>query len=665
MCGIAALVSADGRAGVAHVRAMCDIARHRGPDGEGYALFRGADGWAIDGPDTPEAARATRSDQAPAEGEVVFGHRRLAIVAVGSEGHQPMAVADGRYWITYNGEIYNHPELRDLLEREGWGFRTMSDTEVILAAYARWGEACLERLNGMFAFVLYDRAAGRLFAARDRFGVKPLYLWRGPDRTLALASEIKQFTVLPGWRAQVEGQRAYDYLNWGISDHGEATMFAGVRQLPAGGCISGKLHDLTEHRGGRRWYSLPLRPDAPERPEVAIERWRELFLDAVRLRLRADVPVGTALSGGLDSSAIVCAAHALLQGSGGAEQQNAFSARSHDPRFDEGEFMAEVVARTRVRHHVVWPDAERLAADLDALTWHLDEPYGSTSVFGAWCVYASVAATPVKVTLDGHGADEILGGYTACAGPHLAAIARAGRAGALWREARALRRTGRHSLGELAASTVDDLAPAPVRSLLRRFGGKTVGRPDWLDLTRLGAVPGDPYADSGGRGKGLSGLALSHLQHTSMPMQLRWADRTSMAHAIESRAPFLDYRLVELTLGLPVALKLAGGESKLVLRRALASLLPPKIAQRRDKKGFTTPEPVWVRDDRPDLFRSWVHEAIARADGILTPAAAVRAEEIISGRRRFHAALWRMIAFGAWMHRFDVAMPASADAPTH
>jgi asparagine synthase (glutamine-hydrolysing) len=657
MCGIAALISVDGRAGVAAVRAMCAAVRHRGPDGEGYAVFRGDDAWPAAGPDTPAAARVAATPAAE-EGEVVLGHRRLAIVAVGPEGHQPMASADGRLWITYNGEIYNHPELRAALEAEGWRFRTASDTEVLLAAWDRWGEACLDRLNGMFAFVLYDRSRHLLFAARDRFGVKPLYLWRAPDGTLALASEIKQFCVLPGWRARVEGQPAYDFLNWGITDHGPATLFAGVRQLPAGHCLSGTPEALARAAEPHRWYRLPPPPREPEPADALVARWGELFLDAVRLRLRADVPVGTALSGGLDSSAIVCAVHHLLQDAPDGGDRNAFSARSRDARFDEGEFMEAVVARTGVRHHVVWPDPDRLASELDAVTWHLDEPYGSTSIFAAWCVYARVAATPVRVTLDGHGADEILGGYTASAGPYLAALARRARLAALLREAAALRRSGRHGVGDLAAATIDDLAPAPLRGLLRRLGGRTVPRPDWLDLHRLGAVPTDPYAATGGRGQGIAGLARSHLFHTSMPMQLHWTDRTAMAHSIESRAPFLDYRLVELTMGLPDALRLAGGESKRVLRQALAGLLPDKVLRRRDKRGFATPEELWVRRDRPDLFRRWAADAIAASGGIFTPAAARRVEEIVAGRRPFHATLWRIIAFGAWMRRFDVAPPA-------
>lgn len=636
------------------------MVRHRGPDGEGHALFAGSAMWRIDGPDTPPGARISPELSSPDLGELALGHRRLAIVDPGPAGHQPMGSPDGRYWLTYNGEIYNHPELRETLRKAGWAFRSASDTEVVLAAYAHWGEACLDRFNGMFAFVLYDRAERRVFIARDRFGVKPLYLWRAPDRTLAIASEIKQFTTLPGWRAQADGQRVYDYLNWGITDHTAGTMFAGVSQLPAGACIAATLTDLSAAVAQRIWYRPPAESGPVQRPETAIAEWHGLFMDSVRLRLRADVPVGTALSGGLDSSAIVCAVHALLRDDPSAPPRNAFSARSHDSRFDEGPFMNAVVAHTGVRHHVVWPDADRLAEDRMNLTWHLDEPFGSTSVFAAWCVFAAVAATPVKVTLDGHGADEILGGYAACAGPYLADLARRGHLLSLFREGTALARSGRHGPGMLAASALDDLASPWLRDRLRRIGGRTTGDPDWLDLAQLGARPDDPYGESGGRGSGLRGLALSHLRHTSMPMQLRWNDRTSMAHSIESRTPFLDYRLVEASLRLRDNLKLANGESKVVMRRALASLLPEKIVQRKDKMGFTTAEQVWVRQDRPARFRDWAKQAIAQSGGILTPAAAQRADQMIDGQRPYHASLWRMIAFGAWRDRFDVALPAKA-----
>jgi len=655
MCGLAALINPNGGVTETSVRAMCDLVRHRGPDGEGYVSFAGDRVWRGDGPDTPAECRTSGAGDRPGAAQLAFGHRRLSIIDPTPAGHQPMTDRSERYWIIFNGEIYNYLELRPELEKLGHAFSTGTDTEVMLAAYAQWGAACLDRFNGMFAFVLYDRAQRRLFAARDRFGVKPLYWWRSPDGSLALASEIKQFTALPGWRARLDGQRTYEYLNWGLTDHTERTLFADVRQFPPGTYVEATLEQLAARNEPKRWYQLDGALQ-PNRADGAAKAWRSLFFDAVRLRLRADVPVGTALSGGLDSSSIVCAVHRLRQQSGVNAGQNGFSARSRDPQFDEGPYVDAVIKQTNVSAHSTWPDPDALLQTLPAHTWHMDEPFGSTSAFAEWCVFKTVRETPVKVTLDGHGADELLAGYTAFAGPHLAALARHGRLAAFLSESRALLGSGRHSAIELAAAVIDELAPTPLRMALRHYGGRMTARPDWIDLARLGAEPSEPLALNDARGEGVHALSVAQLKATSLPMQLHWNDRNSMAHSIESRAPFLDFRLVEFTLGLPDALKLAGGTTKVVLRQAMADVLPAKVAARRDKMGFVTPEQMWVTRDRPEQFRTLAHAGIDKGGSIFTPAARQRADDIVDGRRRFHGSLWRIISFGAWLERFNVAV---------
>lgn len=655
MCGLAALISADGRADVHGIRAMCDAVRYRGPDGEGYALFAGDRAWQMDGPDTPSASRSGSAAQIPNRADVALGHRRLSILDLSAAGHQPMPGLRQRYWIIHNGEVYNYRELRRELESLGHEFASGTDTEIIIAAFHQWGARCLERFNGMFAFVLYDHEQRRIFAARDRYGVKPLYWWRMPDGTLAFASEIKQFSVLPGWSARLNGQAAYDYLNWGLTDHGDTTMFENVRQMRPGSYVLAVIDALAADPQVVRWYE-PGSSAATASLSDAVAHWRTLFLDAVRLRLRADVSVGTALSGGLDSSSIVCAVHRLRAEEGVSSGQNSFSARSRDPLFDEGRYIAAVVKQTGVQEHAVWPDVDDLFENLGALAWHMDEPFGSTSVFAEWCVFRTVGATSVKVTLDGHGADELLGGYVSFGGVFLANLLRRGHVLKLMREAKALLQSGRHSARELTLSALDDLMPAPLRAWLRRAGGQTSPMPDWIDVERLGARPGDPYADTQGRGRGIRGLSMSQLQATSLPMQLRWTDRSSMAHSVESRAPFLDVNLVEDTMALPDALKIDDGETKVVLRRALAGLLPAEIAGRRDKMGFVTPEEIWARRERPDSFRRAALTAIERSGGILNDAAHRRVDDILAGRRPYHASLWRMISFGAWLDRFNVAI---------
>lgn len=644
MCGLAALIDPRGNVTAALTAAMTDVIAHRGPDGEGFALF---------GRDTVLTMR--RSDLREQTGSHIgFGHRRLAIVDISEAGHQPMSGAGGRFWIVYNGEIYNHLELRGELEALGHRFSTQSDTEVLLAAWQHWGRDCLTRLNGMFAFVLYDRQTRQVFAVRDRFGVKPLYWWRNPDGLLAIGSEIKQFTVLPGWRAHLNGQRAYEYLNWGLTDHTHSTMFDGVFQVPPGHLLEILLDRMNAAPVAQAWYRLEA--DAPETNfQDAVAKFRQIFLDSVKLRLRADVPVGTALSGGLDSSSIVCAVNDLLSPSGG--RSKTFSARARDDAFDEGRFIEAVLGATRAVPHTVYPDADGLLADLSDLVWHHDEPFGSTSVYAEWCVFRSVAGASVKVTLDGHGADETLIGYTAFIGPQLGQLARRGQIGTLLSEIAAQRQLHRRSPGFLLSQLVDDLLPNALRDPLRRMLGRSHGSPDWLDMSRLQASPSDPFTALGDHGHGIAGMSRAQLAGTSLPMQLKWADRDSMAHSVESREPYLDHRLVSFILGQPDAYKMQGGWTKRLLREALSDIVPPVITRRLDKMGFVTPEELWVRRDRPDAFRQALQQAATSARGLLRPEALAYGNAMIDGTVPFHNRLWRMICFGKWIERFQVEVP--------
>lgn len=625
---------------------MCRLIAHRGPDGEGIALFDDEGAWVSPGGalDRPRA-------------RVGLGHRRLAIIDTSAAGCQPMSDPGGRFWIVYNGEVYNHVELRTELEALGHVFITHSDTEVLLAAWHHWGADCLPRLNGMFAFVLYDRSTDRLTVVRDRLGVKPLYWWRAPDGTLAFASEVKTFTVLPGWRARLNGQRAYDFLNWGLTDHTAETLFADVHQVPAGGMVEDDLTTFGECMRPIQWYTPKPAATVPATFDEAAEAYRELFLDSVRLRLRADVPVGTALSGGLDSSSVVCAVHRLL-GDNQVGARNAFSSRSHDPRFDEGVYMDAVTRQTGVVHHCTWPAGDGFLADLDKMVWHLDEPFGGGSIYAQWLVFAKVAQTPVKVTLDGHGADEILAGYTAYVGPQFGALVRGLKLRRLVEEWQAQRGLHGRSAYWLLGMAADDLLPATVRGMLRRLSGRTEFTPPWLDCARLGATPHDPFEDAGARGRGILGFSLAQLTAVSLPMQLKWFDRDSMAHSIESREPFLDHRLVEFALGLPDEWKLSQGISKRVVRAGMTGILPAEIICRRDKMGFATPESVWVTQDVPEGFQDALDTAIAQSEGILTPHAREEGLAMTEGALPFHNRLIRQIVFGYWMRRFGVERSA-------
>lgn len=663
MCGIGALIAS--RAASVDVSALIapflDSVRHRGPDDEGFALADGSDApfRSYGGRDTPETVlrqKSLRPALEPAKDtRVALGHRRLAIVDVTPAGHQPMLADDGRRAIVYNGEIYNFEQLRRELEAGGHTFRSHSDTEVVLAALDEWGPRALERFNGMFVFVVYDTRTRRVFAARDRFGVKPLYMWKGPDGIFAFASEIKQLTTLPSFRARLNAQRAYDFLNYSLADHTEETLFAGVSQLPGGTYIDCTLDDL--ERGMprlTRWYDL--RPGrAPARFEEAAEQVRELFFDAVRLRMRADVPIGTALSGGVDSSSIVCTVNHHLRASGAPRQQS-FSACSHVPRFDERAWVERVVEATGVEPHYVYTTVEGLFEALDAMTWHQDEPFGGTSNFAEWAVFQLVAQTPVKVTLDGHGADELFAGYPSFYGAKLVELLKSGKLRELRHDVSALRSQKGWGARLIGGALLNAGMPDAYLQKLRRATGRISQEATWFRHDVLKVDPRAPHLPYFRQSQSVSGLSRTQLLATSLPQQLHWADRDSMAHSIESRTPFLDYRLVELVLGLPAESKIRNGVTKAVLRTAMRDVLPNAVANRRDKMGFMTAEEHWILREASELFRRESEAAYDAMSDIVNAGALRRSLDIIEGKQLFNLFVWRLISFARWRRRFDVEL---------
>jgi asparagine synthase (glutamine-hydrolysing) len=665
MCGFSAIFATAGTPVTStHIRAMTDCVRHRGPDDEGYALFSGntSDATSFGGPDTPHLVYRSGFPYAPCAelkqgmplGAGALGHRRLSVIDLSAAGHQPMCSSDRRYWIVYNGEVYNHIELRAELERMGETFSSHSDTEVVLCAYRRWGAKCLNRFNGMFAFVIVDRDTRRVFAARDRFGVKPLYVWQSPAGFVAFASEIKQFTVLPGWQAVLNGQTAYDFLNWGLSDHTGETLFQGVFQLRGGEYIECELRDLASGVEPARWYKLAPKPYAGSL-EGAAEEFRSLLTDSVRLRLRADVPVGSCLSGGLDSSSIVCIANCLLREKNAHARQKTFSAGAEAVRYDESEYAQEVIQATGVEGYFVLPELKDLFPLLPRVTWHQDEPFGSTSIYAQWKVFELTAAHHVKVMLDGQGADELLAGYQGFFGVRFASLVRSLRWADLVRDVRATQQLHGYTLMRAVKYALNHLLPETLRQPLRALVGKESTQSDrWLSSKALGVAQADPTLPLGAKTSRLPEYSAAQVTHTGLPMLLHWEDRSSMAHSVESRVPFLDYRLVEFVLGLPDDFKLARGVTKRVMREGLKGILPDKIRLRIDKLGFATPEEVWIREREPETFRSALHKAIEQSQGILLPSAFDVVEQTISGKRPFSFHVWRMISFGAWMERFGI-----------
>ena len=611
MCGIFGWLT-PGR-GVARSRAAdaVNTMRHRGPDDEGYLLCSLENGTAtLAGGDETSGDLCLPSwrDEACVPGaDVVMGFRRLAIHDLSAAGHQPMGTPDGRLWIVFNGEVYNFPELRVELEREGVGFQSRTDTEVILRAYERWGPECLHRFNGMWGLAILDlREAGRprLFLARDRCGVKPLFYTTDEAGGVAFASELKSLLGLRDQKWKVDEVAAGNFLAWGRYPSAQAggTFLKDVRMLPPGCCAEWTGRDLKI----RRWWELKPDGDGTKGDETeAIERLRFLLEDAVRLRLRADVPVGSCLSGGLDSSAIVGQVNQLLRdgrSTTNTARQHTFSAvYQQDGPYNERRFIDRVLETVPATGHFTYPDGERLAADFERLVWHQDEPFAFTSVFAQWCVMEKVRQEGVTVLLDGQAADELFAGYR----PYqwwFREMIRQGRPLGAWNEARAVvRETGdkpwKHLLrggvmGVLPDSMVQSVTRAGYRSAFRSAASMVL-RPGKRDSV-LEQVNDENSPESYPWRRVTESLE-DHLRgmvtEFSLPRLLRYEDRNSMAFSVESRVPFTDYRLVEYAFSPALrGLKLKAGWAKWCLRKAVDGLAPQDIIWRRDKMGFGTPE---------------------------------------------------------------------------
>lgn len=628
MCGIAALFSMHSIE-KQNIQKMTDIIIHRGPDAFGHEYFE-SDKWHL-------------------------GHRRLSILDVSNAGKQPMSYLDNRYWITYNGEIYNYVELRKELENFGYIFRSNTDTEVIMAAYDYWGKDCLAHFNGMWAFVLLDIVCRKIFVSRDRFGVKPLYYWHSSDGVLAFASEIKQFTVLDGWQAKLNPQRAYDFLVWGQFDHTDETMFSGVYQIRRGEAVELNLDELdsfSEKLTVYSWYKLQCKEFKGSFDEAADE-FRNLLIDAVSLRLRSDVQVGSCLSGGLDSSSIVCIINDLLSQSGKSNIQYTVSAGAKVKRYDESEYIDAVLSERKINGYYVYPEFCTLFDMLDDINWHMEEPFGSTSIYAQWQVYKEAHNRGLTVMLDGQGADESLLGYHNSFGVQFAGLFRNMHFIKLLTEIKACTRIHGYGLSFVIKGILSNILPEHGLNKLRRIYSGGGNRPDWINIDGLGIDEISPNIYTGRKTTSLRELSYSELMASNLQRLLHYADRDSMAHSVETRLPFLDYRLVEFILGLPDDYKLSKGVTKNVLRESMTNILPQKVRLRMTKLGFVTPEEVWMRENS-EFFTTKLKESIELSNGLLNNNCLRLWNDFLNNNRAFDFKFWEMISFANWMNRFSV-----------
>ena len=677
MCGIFGWITSGRPVERARGVQATNLMRHRGPDDEGYLfgnLARGeallAGGEETNGLHLPH----WRGEALLPDADVMLGFRRLSIHDLSAAGHQPMGTPDGKLWIVFNGEVYNFPELRAELEQSGIAFRSRTDTEIILRAYEQWGPECLHRFNGMWGLAILDlrqQDRPQLFLSRDRCGVKPLFYATDSQGGVAFASEMKSLLPLRAGKWKVNEVAAANFLAWGRYPSARAgdTFLNDVRLLPPGCCAEWSGGDLKI----RRWWDLKPDGDGTRCGETeAVEKLRFLFEDAVKLRLRADVPVGSCLSGGLDSSAIVGQVSRLLKegrsttNTGGT--QHTFSAVYHvDGPFNERRFIDRVLEGLPATGHFTYPDGERLAADFDRLVWHQDEPFTATTVFAQWCVMQKVREENVTVLLDGQAADELFAGYRPYRWWFRDMVRRGKLTGAL-REAKAVaRETGdrpwKHFLrGGLMAAVPNALVRAATRAGYRAAFKKSAA--SLLRPGKAGSVLdhiNDPQSPESYPWRRVTESVDDHLRGLvldfGLPRLLRYEDRNSMAFSVESRVPFTDYRIVEYAFSPALRnLKLKDGWAKWCLRKATAGLAPADIIWRRDKMGFGTPEPMLVRHLLAERGADFAAEGVAAdylAPALVRQAMSAAAQEGASKEIILRA--FRCMVFNSWARQFPLA----------
>jgi len=556
MCGISGAFNPQGLppGHEALVQRFGQAMRHRGPDDEG--LF--------------------------SDGVCALGHRRLAIIDLSRDGRQPFESPDGRHQMVFNGEIFNYIELRAELAGLGWNFATRTDTEVLLAAWLRWGSECLHRLNGMFAFAVYDSRDKSLFLARDRMGVKPLYIAR-QGGTLFFASETKALCEIPGLSKAVDSQALFDFLVFNRTDVHDETFLESVRRIPKG-CRA--LVDASGSRIETWWDPRAFLDKGSETdPDRAARTVEELFVSAAALRMRSDVPVGSCLSGGLDSSALT---GVLFQRLGAQAGYPCFTAAYPGHPVDETGFVDALNARYPFKSLRTHPTGAKALADLEGFVRANDEPTTGPSFYAQYEVMRLARENGVTVLLDGQGGDESFAGYQYFHGFNLYGLLRRLKLGRFTRELWHVLTRRQH------LSAVQTLAfqalPGPLRKRLLFKASPLVDRGFFEAHIEKSRIYREFFA--------VNGLNESLCAHFRFKLEhlLRMEDRNSMAFSLEARVPYLDYRLVEYCLGLPEEMKIDKGETKLLQKRALGRYTIPEILGRKDKLGFATPAEQWMAE---------------------------------------------------------------------
>jgi asparagine synthase (glutamine-hydrolysing) len=617
------------------LKLAANLLYHRGPDDSGINTFD------------------IRSDESNFKKLLTLGHTRLSIIELSKKGHQPMSSSDGRYVIVYNGEIYNYKELRNELKDLGHTFNTQSDTEVLIAAWSQWGPESLKKLIGMFAFAIFDKINQTLTLVRDAFGIKPLF-YRNDVDSIYFASELPALIKLIPEKLNVNLQRSYDYLVHNNYDSNSDTFFQEINHLLPAHFITFDLKNFSKSKPVC-WWKPDITTNLNLSFEEATRKLRTLFLDSVKLHLRSDVPLGVALSGGIDSSAIASVIRYLEPNL----PLNTFSYIASDNSISEEKWIDLINAKLNAKPHKIIIESKEIENDLDNLILKQGEPFGGTSIYAQYRVFKSIKKTGIKVILDGQGADEILAGYLGYPGQRLLSLIETKGWFVAHRFAKSWSRTNKKSYllawMYFARLKLPDFFYQLFHNFLHKVLKKKIGKnffPSWLNYNYLSSYNIQfkeirmPLKKEN-KGQRVKEALVNALMNQDLPSLLRHADRNSMAFSIESRVPFLTIPLVEFLLSLPEQYLISDeGITKYIFRQAMRGIVPDEILDRKDKIGFATPQDTWVLDKSQTIIK-YIKEA-NKINFINKEKLLKEFTEILQEKKVLDGRVWRWANYFRW-----------------
>jgi asparagine synthase (glutamine-hydrolysing) len=561
MCGISCIINQKNFAVEQNeIKRMNDLIAHRGPDSEGF--YHGSN--------------------------FSLGHRRLSIIGLGKEGHQPMDF-QSKYILSFNGEIYNYIEIKLELEKTGYTFNTNTDTEVILAAYDKWGDKCVDRFNGMWSFVIYNIADNILFCSRDRFGIKPFY-FSETNSKFVFGSEIKQ--ILPFLKkVEVNKELLIDFLIVGFEEHTNNTFFKDVVKLPAG---SNLTYDLSTHKYEiKSYYTISInQSNSSLNEQDSVKLYKSVLEDAIKLRMRSDVKVGTCLSGGLDSSSVSAISAEIYNSEGGNNKFNAIHAKSTEKNTDESNFAQQVGEHCNLNLNVLEPTIEDFKSKINEVIYTQEEPFGSPSIFMQYFVMEKAKEINCKVMLDGQGGDETLLGYEKYYPAYLLSLGGVKMVKEFFNSSK----NSKLSKIDLLKYSFYFTKYGIRKKLLER-------KNRFIKTEYIKNFESKRLKELSNSYLNIEKLQKFEIKYTQLPHLLKYEDKNSMRNSIETRLPFIDYKVLETALSIKHQFKINNGWTKYVLRKAVENILPKTIVWRKNKLGFNAPETSWLNSLEPEMLK--------------------------------------------------------------